>query len=77
MRYIPGQDQYGRWALQDTLWDDFYLMVPRYADEASAQTFCDVMNATGCSSAEMDRLWVAHREVRQFAPLLETKEGVS
>lgn len=75
MRYIPGQDQYNRWAVQDTLWPDFYLMTPRYADEVSAQTFCDVMNATGCGWREKERLWAAHREVRQFAEPLEVSKG--
>jgi hypothetical protein len=74
VRYIPGQDQYNRWAVQDTLWPDFYLMTPRYVDEVSAQTFCDILNA-GCSFAEKERLWVAHRAVRQFAPLLEVSKS--
>lgn len=75
MRFLPAQDEYGRWAVQDTNAPP-YLFALRYVDEASAQSFCDIQNAVerGCATPEHDGLWVEHRKVRQFAPLLKRVE---
>lgn len=71
MRYLPKQDEYGRWAVQDTGQPFFYLFISRYADEDSAQAFCDILNATGCGHQRMQQLWAVHDRVVRYAPMIE------
>jgi hypothetical protein len=64
-------DEYGRWAVQDTAQPQFYLFISRYVDEDSAQVMADILNASGCSSQHMDKLWAIHDRVVRYAPMLE------
>lgn len=74
MRYLPKQDEYGRWAVQDTGQPFFYLGIARHATEDSAQAFCDIVNATGnVGMRRMDELWAVYDRVRRYAPLIERR----
>lgn len=72
-RYLPKQDEYGRWAVQDTAQPFFYLFIVRYADEDSAQAMADIYNATedGSGVQKKAQLWALHdRVVRYAAPIM-------
>lgn len=73
VRYLTAQDEYGRWAVQDTAQPFTYLFPSRHATEDSAQAFADIMNATGSGPRKMDELWAVYDRVRQYAPLIERK----
>jgi hypothetical protein len=68
-------DEYGRWAVLDTGQPFYHLMTSRYVDEDSAQAMADILNASGCSSAEKDKLWAIHDRVVRYAPMLERSKG--
>jgi hypothetical protein len=72
VRYIPKQDEYGRWAVQDTAQPFYHLFIQRYADEESAQSFADILNATerGAGWREKAKLWALHTEICRYAPPL-------
>lgn len=71
MRFQVTQDEYGRWAVQDTAQPTLYLSPARHATEDSAQAFADIMNATGSGPRKMDELWAVYDRVRRYAPLIE------
>lgn len=75
MRFIPAQDEYGRWAVQDTGQPFYYLFIQRYADEESAQSMCDIHNATerGVGWQAKDKLWALHWKIRKIAPPLTAR----
>jgi hypothetical protein len=70
VRFIPTQDEYGRWAVQDTAQPFRYLFTTRYADEDSAQSMCDIHNATeaGRGVQAKDKLWALHWAIVRYAP---------
>lgn len=72
VRFIPAQDEYGRWAVQDTAQPFYYLFIQRYADEDSAQSMCDIHNATelGRGWQAKQKLWALHERIRKIAPPL-------
>lgn len=74
-RYLPRQDEYGRWAVQDTAQPFYYLFPVRYVDEDSAQSMCDIHNATeqGASFTRKQQLWALHWRIVKYAqPLMRT-----